>query len=139
VVCIIRRDARKENTAIFCTCSGIPVEPFPEPIATSLPSLLHLLHPPHDAAHVTSEESTLGVAPEVEKDIAEGVQEIGVSMIVITEGKGVDHERGGVPTAVKADIIHDLPAGDERGGRERDRAVRVRWMMSETLPSSLTD
>ena len=32
-------------------------------------------------------------------------------MIVITEGKGVDHERGGVPTAVKADIIHDLPAG----------------------------
>ena len=51
-VCTIRRDARKENTAIFCTCSGIPVEPFPEPIVISLASLpLLLLLPPHDAAH----------------------------------------------------------------------------------------
>ena len=42
--------------------------------------------------------------------LVEGVQEMGVSTIVITE-EGVDHEREGVPTAVKADAIHDLPAG----------------------------
>ncbi|CAI8019465.1 U2 small nuclear ribonucleoprotein auxiliary factor 35 kDa subunit-related protein 1 [Geodia barretti] len=127
-VCTIRRDARKENTAIFCMCSGIPVEPFPEPIAISLASLLS--PPPssrrssrHDRSERTRSRSrsrerhrrfeiTHLALSEVylSLSLVEGVQEMGVSTIVITE-EGVDHEREGVPTAVKADAIHDLPAG----------------------------